>query len=70
MVVIQPTQGFLRSGAVVLTDEELDIVIHALLTEYDRVAGVKGATNYGTMTLTEFRYFISELQRYRKEKGA
>lgn len=68
MNVISPGTTFCASGAVVLTEQEVATVIHALTEEHDRVVRAHGSY-YGGMTIRELDIFISQWQEYQKARG-
>ena len=67
---IYPGGAFVHSGAIVLDERELGVVIHALFVERERVAQA-GGNQYGPMDLAELDTLIVQLRRQcQKERGA
>lgn len=50
---------------VALSKKELEVVLHALIPERDRVLRT-GGDQYGPMTVGELDNFVSQLQRYQR----
>lgn len=70
MVIIKRGSTFLTEGALVPSKEELEVMIHALIEEHDRVVR-GGGTQYGPngMHHLKMKAFIGELQRYKTKRG-
>jgi hypothetical protein len=66
--IIPPSGTFLSQGAIILDDNELAAVIHALIEERDRVKNAEG-DHYGRMTIQELEELIAQLQAHQEEKG-
>ena len=69
MLIVRPTSSFLSEGAIIPTEEELNVIIHALIEECDRVIKGRG-TYYGRMTRKELSGLITNIEEYRKARGA
>ena len=77
-MIIIPPKGptSLSKEAIILSDDELEAVIHALYDGRDRAtqAGTKHyntrGRHYGKMTIDELDVFMAQLRVYQKEKGA
>lgn len=68
MIRIPKTPTFLKEGAIVPTEEELKVIIHALSEEYKRVVDGHG-DHYGHMNIRELDVLIHQLQLYQRERG-
>lgn len=68
MITIPEGPICLRSRAVVLSQAELEVILHALIEERDRVVRA-GGNQYGLMTIEKLSSFIAELQNYKNERG-
>jgi len=68
MLIIEKNSTWLGKGAIVPTKKELEVIIHALIEEYDQVVR-SGGNRYGLMDHLEMKALIEELQKYKTERG-
>lgn len=68
MMIILRTDSWLRRGAIVPTDDELEAMIHVMVSERDMVTRGDG-NQYGRMTIQELDECITKLIQYQKERG-
>ena len=70
MVVIPPGGSFVSRGAIVPTEEELNVIIHAIMAGRADIIENGGASYGPTMTTERLGDLISSLEEYRRVRGA
>ncbi|MBI2450143.1 MAG: hypothetical protein HYV47_01250 [Candidatus Nealsonbacteria bacterium] len=68
MLIIPSVGSWLKDGAVVPTEEELEAIIHALIEESSRV--IRGGGNqYGVISHSQLKELIGKLEQYREYRA-